>query len=42
MTMSYDDPYNLVDPEQFRASYGFLFKNYDSKMFDTITKKLNF
>lgn len=26
MSIVYDDPYNLADPDQFRTSYGFLMK----------------
>jgi hypothetical protein len=34
MTISYDDPYNLIESNAFRASIGFLLKNYDAKVLE--------
>lgn len=34
MTISYDDPFNLKDARGFRASIGFLMKDYDKTLFD--------
>ncbi len=34
MTISYDDPFNLMDPRSYRASIGFLMKDYDKSLFD--------
>lgn len=42
LTIVYDDPYNLFDPDTFRSSYGFLLKTYDSKLLETFKTKLNF
>jgi hypothetical protein len=42
MSIVYDDPYNLADPEQFRASYGFLLKTPDSKLVEEFKEKLNY
>jgi hypothetical protein len=34
MTIIYDDPFNLRDARTFRASIGFLLKDYDKVLFD--------
>ena len=33
MTITYDDPFNLVDPRTYRASLGFLLPTYDAALF---------
>lgn len=41
MTITYDDPFNLKDARSFRASIGFLLKEYDAKVIESF-KKLHY
>ena len=41
MTITYDDPFNLVDPRTYRASLGFLLPKYDADLFEKF-KKLHY
>lgn len=41
MTITYDDPFNLRDPRSFRASLGFLLKDYDAALIEKF-KKLHY
>jgi len=41
MTITYDDPFNLVDPRTFRASLGFLLPTYDADLLAKF-KKLHY
>lgn len=36
MSIQYDDPYNLKEPDQFRASLGILLEIYDSTIIDSM------
>lgn len=41
MIISYDDPFNVKDPRTYRASLGFLLKDYDGELFEKF-KKLHY
>jgi hypothetical protein len=41
MNITYDDAFNLTDPRTFRASLGFLLKDYDPALIEKF-KKLHY
>lgn len=41
MTITYDDPFNLVDPRSYRASLGFILTDFDQNKIDEF-KKLHY
>ena len=42
MVISYDDAYNVANPNLYRCSYGFLLKEKDEKLLEKFKDKLGF